>query len=1181
MIKNRRASDFESVQGERVYRNNRKVVAMSTSKKKSSPSNGGGGLKQGTLFSFFSKKPKSPSGNNNNSSSSSSNNNSNNNNTASSKTLRKFTSSSLNNKASSTATSFKTKSKLTTPNVSKTTQSSSSLSSGKEELLALLKVGSYISVYWSDDGEYYKAKIASKTKHANDNDSDHVYTLVYDDGEIEKNVDLQKEDFKMVKGNDKSVTTASTSHEYKKTEKKMSSDTSGIVSQEEENGDYDEEEEDDQGPVSNNNSRKNNRAVKKRKIIEESDEEAEFDDEEEAGDHSDASEFIADSEEEEDDPDVDMERTDDEADDNCYDDKDAISSPKPISKKKRGFQVTTLKAESESNKRTNIRGGASFITPPPKKKKTSSTSSNLNSFALFASGSSREKASNEGASLMNTVREITPLVDLRSPLSSCKKSSHSAGNVKTPLPQQGIVNQAGTHYHNHYAFLQPHKRRDGKNRLISDPDYDHRTLKVDYKEFEKVSKKVTPAQQQWWEMKARYADTVLLFKTGKFYEIFHMDADVAVQVMGFNYMKGQDAHAGFPEIAYGNFCERFVKAGYKVARIEQTETPEMLNQRKKRTKVGQKPKVVNRELCSIVTAGTRTFCYMDDVRGLEQISESGGKGIGPLLAIKEIPVTCEENDPDQVQPVCEYGITIVDAATGEITLGQFADDILRSRMNTLLTKYSPSEILVESGTNGVSDTLLSLINSVKKSILPNCQVEKVSSIEFFPKSTALDKTVRIMMERPTTEVKPWDNDQTLQELHRRGYFPRASRKKNDFQADPKNGVSRWPEVLKACIEGDAELALSSLGAALFYLQRNLIDQEILSMGIMKGYIPPEPARNTEQIAKSNSHSTNQLLKQIVINEERQEDGIHNATSQKMAMSEASVSPIQFPSIEHDCSNENLIDHLSLDGTTIANLEILANLHSNTAVGSLWSKLNFTKNPGGSRLLRAWLLRPLFRKEDIDRRADAVEELISGGAAAAMSEARVVLGKCGDMERLLSRVHSMGYSGNSEETCHHPNERAIYYEMVTHTKRKVGDFSKLLAGLQAISRIPEIFEGVDIRSPLLGRIVRRKDDGGLFPSNLIEELDWFANNFDCKKAAAGSFEPCRGVDEEYDVACDLIERIKKDLEDYKNDVCENEMTPRAKSQWKYANTKVDSKDKYLIELPASVQVPCDFMMKGKR
>ena len=1122
--------------------------------------------KQGTLFSFFSKKPAaaaSPAPAKNAFSKSTSQSNPSQNKLSSS-----LTSSSASSHASNVANGSKTNNNSKPPSSKKESRGNNSK---KEKLLSQLKVGSAISVHWPDDDEYYDARISARTN--NTNQGDHIYTLVYDDGEVEYNINLRNEKFRIID------------------HKSLSDESLRTVSQEEDN-------DNDIGPTASKSS-------KKRKIIEESEEEAEFDDDDEdvEDDVSDASEFIADMEEDEDDDDdVSMKMTDDEGErndsnmDNEEDLEDDIS-PKSKQQKKR-LRVTRLKDEQSTKMGETVsKRGTSFITPPPKKKKslastslTSSSSAKSNSFASFLSGNKNKSQDNSN----NSIREITPLsdLDMKSPLAPSTTSKGTSNrlpnNVKTPLPLPGVVNQAGTHYHNHYTFLQPHRRRDAKNRPPSHPDYDHRTLKVDYNEISRVSKKLTPAQEQWWDIKARYADTLLLFKTGKFYEIFHMDADIAVQVLGFNYMKGQDAHAGFPESAYGNFCARLVKAGHKVARVEQTETPDMLTERKKKTKVGKKPKVVNREVCSIVTAGTRTFCYMDDISCLDQHSGvNDNVGIGPLLSIKEMALAeSSQTDSDEIKPVCEYGITIVDAATGQITLGQFADDVLRSRMNTLLTKYCPSEILVENGHNGASDTLLSLIKCAKNSILPRCQVEKVNSIETFPKSTAVDASVRSKMERPKTEVQPWDNEETLQELHRRGYFPRASRKKTDVDSNPRNGISRWPDILRACIEGGAELAISSLGAALFYLQRNLIDQEILSMGIIKGYIPPEPARCVSEGTNINSdkndhtNSTEHVLKQMVANVEREEDGIELPSS----INPQSASPqIQFPSVERNSSDETFIDHLSLDGTTIANLEILTNLHSNTVAGSLWSKINFTKNPCGSRLLRAWLLRPLFRKVDIDRRADAVEELTSGSAAASMAEARVVLAKCGDIERLLSRVHSMGYVGDSEEANHHPNERAVLYETAKHTKRKVGDFSKLLNGIEAISRIPEIFSGVDINSPLLGRIVRTQDKGGLFPSNLDKELDWFTSNFDCQKAAEGNYEPSRGVDEDYDAACDEIERIKEQLEAYKNEMCENFLSPRhlAKSQWKYANTKEGSKDKYLIELPIGVQVPRDFIVKGKR
>lgn len=189
-----------------------------------------------------------------------------------------------------------------------------------------------------------------------------------------------------------------------------------------------------------------------------------------------------------------------------------------------------------------------------------------------------------------------------------------------------------------------------------------------------------------------------------------MDADIGVEVCGLCYMKGHCAHAGFPEISYGAMADKLVRAGYKVARVEQTETPEQLAIRKKTCRRGTPaPKVVNREVCSILTLGTRTFCYLDDESCLRsEESATGSSTIGPLLSIREICLTQEQLLGDHeanteihgtddkgtefLRPVFEYGITLVDAVRGTVTIGQFADDVLRSRLVTLLASFSPSEV---------------------------------------------------------------------------------------------------------------------------------------------------------------------------------------------------------------------------------------------------------------------------------------------------------------------------------------------------------------------------------------------------------------------------------------------------------------------------------------------------------
>lgn len=174
-----------------------------------------------------------------------------------------------------------------------------------------------------------------------------------------------------------------------------------------------------------------------------------------------------------------------------------------------------------------------------------------------------------------------------------------------------------------------------------------------------------------------------------------MDADIGVLVCGLSYMRGHMAHCGFPEISYGTMADKLVRAGYKVARVEQTETPDQLKERKRSCQRGSAPKVVNREVCSILTLGTRTFCYLDDDSGILNEASGGNAPVGPLLAIREILLNStgnDDDDEDNVQPVCEYGITLVDAVRGSVTIGQFADDVLRSRMVTLLATFSPSEV---------------------------------------------------------------------------------------------------------------------------------------------------------------------------------------------------------------------------------------------------------------------------------------------------------------------------------------------------------------------------------------------------------------------------------------------------------------------------------------------------------
>lgn len=82
-------------------------------------------------------------------------------------------------------------------------------------------------------------------------------------------------------------------------------------------------------------------------------------------------------------------------------------------------------------------------------------------------------------------------------------------------------------------------------------------------------------------------------------------------------------------------------------------------------------------------------------------------------------------------------------------------------------------------------------------------------------------------------------------------------------------------------------------------------------------------------------------------------------------------------------------------------------------------------------------------------------------------------------------------------------------------------------------------------------------------------------------SVGEFEPTRGVDDDYDSACDNVSTIKEELETYKETMCHQVLKQGASAKWKYINTKNESRDKYLIELPVVVKVPGEFYVTGKR
>jgi DNA mismatch repair protein MutS len=93
--------------------------------------------------------------------------------------------------------------------------------------------------------------------------------------------------------------------------------------------------------------------------------------------------------------------------------------------------------------------------------------------------------------------------------------------------------------------------------------------------------------------------------------------------------------------------------------------------------------------------------------------------------------------------------------------------------------------------------------------------------------------------------------------------------------------------------------------------------------------------------------------------------------------------------------------LELDPTARRNLELTETLRSGEKRGSLLWVLDRTKTAMGSRLLRAWLERPLLDPVEISRRQKAVAALKDD--AVAREELALCLRDVTDLERLIARV----------------------------------------------------------------------------------------------------------------------------------------------------------------------------------
>jgi DNA mismatch repair protein MutS len=93
--------------------------------------------------------------------------------------------------------------------------------------------------------------------------------------------------------------------------------------------------------------------------------------------------------------------------------------------------------------------------------------------------------------------------------------------------------------------------------------------------------------------------------------------------------------------------------------------------------------------------------------------------------------------------------------------------------------------------------------------------------------------------------------------------------------------------------------------------------------------------------------------------------------------------------------------LMLDAVTLRNLEVNNTIRADPKGATLFSCLNLTKTPMGSRLLMRQLSRPSTSPDEINKRLDVIDFLIAHTPT--RLELRTLLGRCADIERIAGRV----------------------------------------------------------------------------------------------------------------------------------------------------------------------------------
>ena len=175
----------------------------------------------------------------------------------------------------------------------------------------------------------------------------------------------------------------------------------------------------------------------------------------------------------------------------------------------------------------------------------------------------------------------------------------------------------------------------------------------------KNEKGLTPMMKQFFDLKAKHPDAVMLFRCGDFYETYCEDAITASRILGITLthrnngagVKG-DEMAGFPYHALDTYLPKLIRAGKRVAICDQLEDPKLTK------------KLVKRGITELVTPGVT----MSD----------------NVLNYKENNFLCAVHFG---KSAC--GVSFLDISTGEFLVGEGVYDYVEK----LIGNFQPKEVL--------------------------------------------------------------------------------------------------------------------------------------------------------------------------------------------------------------------------------------------------------------------------------------------------------------------------------------------------------------------------------------------------------------------------------------------------------------------------------------------------------